>query len=43
MVIQTPLSLNDDQKLKLLNNSSLLVDLCPQIGRKKWEFKQKVL
>ena len=37
------LSLIDDQKLELPNNSSLLVDLCPQIGSKKGDLKQKVL
>ena len=43
VALQRPLSLIDDCKLELFNNSSLLVDLCSRIGRKKWDLKQKVL
>ena len=43
VALHRPLSLIDDRKLELFNDSSLLVDLCSKLGRKKWDLKQKVL
>ena len=38
VALQTSVSLIDDRKLELPNDSSLLVDLCPKIGLKKSDF-----
>jgi hypothetical protein len=43
VALQRPPLLIDDRKSELFNDSSLLVDLCSKIGRKKWDLKQKVL
>ena len=43
VALQRPPLLIDDCKSELFNDSSLLVDLCSKIGRKKWDLKQKVL
>ena len=43
MALQRPLSLIDDRKLELVNNSRHLVELCPLIGLKITDFEQKVL
>ena len=43
VALQRPLSLIDDCKLELFNDSFLMADLCSKIGRKKWDLKQKIL